>query len=78
MTIFQKPNPLLWTAIVAIVVKFIVKTGPVNHFADVILTISLIIWSYMEITKGINWFRKFLGGVVLLWTIFSLYKMIQG
>jgi len=71
------PNPPLWTAIVAFVVKFIFKTGPIHHFGDTLLITSLIIWSYLEVTKGINWFRKLLGAVVLLIEIASLFSRLK-
>lgn len=31
-----------------------------------------IIWAYEELLRGVNWFRKLLGAVVMSWLLFSL------
>lgn len=76
MILVQKPNPPLIAAGVGFLLdKF---TGGVFHELGVTLfTASLLIWAYLELTAGVNWFRKLLGGVVLTLMLYNLYKFMR-
>jgi len=78
MKIIQKPNPPLLVAIAAFLIKIIFAKGLVHHLGDVLLTVSLIVWSYLEVMKGVNWFRKLLGAIVLISIFVSLFKRLSG
>jgi len=68
MTIVQFPNKALWVAIAAAIVNMF-ATGRLNEVVSVIFYIALIVWAYLEITSGVNWFRKGLGWVVLAYIL---------
>ena len=75
MTIIQKPNALLITAGVGFLIgRF--TTGIFHKLGITLFTATLIIWSYQEITSGINWFRKLLGGVILIAILINLFKQV--
>lgn len=77
MKLIQKPNLPLSIAIVAFLIKTLFRQGPIHHLGAVGLTISLVIWSYLEVTEGANWFRKILGGIVLASNLFFLFNNLR-
>jgi hypothetical protein len=58
--IFQLPNPLLITAMLAGAVARITH-GPTARGATVISALAQLVWAYQEITSGANAFRRLLG-----------------
>ncbi len=76
MTIIQKPNPPLIAAGVGFLIgRF--TAGTLHKIGITLFTATLIIWSYQEMTSGINWLRKLLGGVILLIMLINLFKRIS-
>ncbi len=73
MTIFQKPNPPLIAAAIGFVIEKIAD-GDIQKFGAVLSISSLIIWSYQELTTGVNLFRKILGAIVLIITLIKLFN----
>lgn len=50
-----------------------------GHLADILAggaSVALIVWSGLEITKGVNYFRRGLGLVVLIFSLMTLIKTI--
>ena len=74
MTIVQKPNPLLIIFLAALIIQSFVDQGTIHQVAYATGVIAGIIWSYQEITTGVNWVRKLLGVIVLALIGFSLYR----
>jgi hypothetical protein len=75
MIIAQWPNLPLSVAIVG----FLLSKYPdvtIHKIGSTTYIIAIIIWAYLEITSGVNLFRKILGVVVLLFTAFSLFKQL--
>ncbi len=66
MTIVQFPNKALTIALLAAVVNIFAK-GELHNIVAVIYYLALIVWAYQEITSGVNWFRRGLGIVVLVY-----------
>ena len=76
MLILQKPNPPLIAAGIGFVIdKF--ASGVFQTIGTTLFISSLIIWSYLELTKGVNWFRKALGGIVLIITLMNLFNRLR-
>jgi hypothetical protein len=76
MTIFQIPNPPL----IAVGIGFLIEkftTDYLQKFGIVVLISSLLIWSYQELTTGVNLFRKILGGIILLFILLRLFNEIN-
>jgi len=73
VVIWQFPNGFLIGWAVLTVLSLIFN----GHVADVLswlASVSLIIWSVLEITKGADYFRRILGLVVFIAAIMSLLK----
>jgi hypothetical protein len=66
VVVAQPPNvPLLvWLAATAIRLVF-APHGALGTAVSVIATVSLVLWSLLEIARGDSPFRRVLGGVVL-------------
>jgi hypothetical protein len=76
MVIVQKPNPPLIVAALGWLIGFFGK-GSAHQFGVTLFTVSIIIWAYLEITSGVNLFRRILGLVVLAMVSFSLYSQLH-
>lgn len=61
--IAQWPNPPLWVALVAAVLSRL-TTGVASGIADAVFYLAIGAWAYLEITEGVNWFRRLLGAGV--------------
>lgn len=77
VVIFQMPNVWLiaWAALT--IVTFFLNRGTLQDAISWIAEASLLIWSLLEITKGVNYFRRALGVLVLIGTIASIVKMFN-
>lgn len=76
MVIYQKPNKELMFAGSGFLVSLI--THGILHFcALIVFTLFGLIWAYEEITSGVNWFRRMLGVLALLFILFYLYHQFR-
>ncbi|HEX4774791.1 MAG TPA: hypothetical protein VH234_04710 [Candidatus Saccharimonadales bacterium] len=74
VVIWQTPNPYLiaWAVLTLISLFFNGHTADIfSGAADV----ALIVWASLELFKGVNYFRRALGLVVLVAAIMSLIKI---
>jgi hypothetical protein len=69
--IWQKPNFLLVGWFVFMVTSKLFRSKTIKPDLEIISTVFLLAWAVLEITKGINIFRRFLGATVLIFTIYS-------
>ena len=73
ITIVQAPN---WTLAVWLVTTVALRLGdPHGRLRDVLTvvgTVALLAWSVDEVLRGVNPFRRILGGVVLAGLLLSL------
>jgi hypothetical protein len=74
IVIGQPPNLpiLIWVS--ATLLKLVFKTGQVKLGLDLLAFSSLLYWSFLEITQGVNYFRRDLGVVVLIALIASVIQ----
>lgn len=74
IVIAQSPNlpVLIWVA--ATLLKLVVKTGQVKIALDLLAFGSLSYWSFLEISQGVNYFRRDLGVIVAIALITSLIQ----
>ena len=63
--IVQFPNLPLIIMFLAWVVSYF-SQGYINLVSRSVFIVAGVIWSYEEIFHGVNWFRRILGGVVML------------
>jgi hypothetical protein len=75
VVIFQMPNFILITWVVLTIISLFVPRGHVQETIWWASTITLAVWSLVEMLKGVNYFRRTLGLVVLLITIASAFGL---
>ena len=73
VVIWQTPNAFLigWAVLT---VLCIVTSGKLSDYFGWAGDLSLVIWALLEIFKGVNYFRRGLGLVVLVFAIASFIK----
>lgn len=75
VVLWQTPNPWLigWAALTTLSLFF---TGHTADILSTIASVSLVIWSLLEIFKGINYYRRLLGVAVLAYALAALLKSL--
>lgn len=71
MTIAQFPNTSIGIAVAAALLGLVVH-GPAQAFLAAIFYMALTVWSYEEMTKGVNRFRRLLGLGVMTYILVEL------
>jgi hypothetical protein len=66
IVIWQPPNLPIVIWVSATLLKLVFQTGQVKLVLDLLAFSSLLYWSFLEITQGVNYFRRDLGVVVLI------------
>ena len=70
MTVAQLPNAPLIVFLVAVAVRWIFHpSGTVGAVVSVVAAVALIIWAGDEIIRGVNPWRRILGGGIFVFTI---------
>jgi hypothetical protein len=67
----QLPNAPLLVGLGGVVVARTTGGGAVHDGARVVATAGLGVWAIMELTQGVNWFRRGLGAGFLVYLIVS-------
>jgi hypothetical protein len=76
-TVGQFPNPPLWVATAAFAVAWIASTAStLEEVALAIGYVALSVWAYEEAVRGVNGFRRALGGVALVLIVVALARAI--
>lgn len=75
VVIWQMPNPYLiaWAVLTVISLFFTGRTADIFSGAG---SVVLVVWAALELLKGVNYFRRALGLLVLVLAISSLIKTI--
>ena len=72
----QWPNPPLWVALAAgLLGRF--TDGLVHAYATAAFFMALTIWAYLEVTDGVNWFRRLLGAAGLIYVVVRMAGAID-
>ena len=72
ITIAQFPNTALWLFLVATALRWLFSTGRPGATLTVLATAALIWWAVDELVRGVNPWRRLLGGVILAGQIVRL------
>jgi hypothetical protein len=74
VVIWQTPNIWLvgWAAIIFISLFF--RTGTVTDVMSWVATAFLSVWAILEIFRGVNYFRRLLGLIVLVYIILTIIR----
>ena len=71
ITIAQVPNVPLAAFLVAVVVRWTLHpSGTVGTVVAVLALAALVVWAVDEIVRGVNPWRRILGGGVLAYAVF--------
>jgi hypothetical protein len=72
--LWQRPNaPLIVWAVFTVLGKLL-HTGRLATTAGIIAHAAILVWAVLEIGWGASYFRRTLGVIVLVLTIFSLVR----
>lgn len=67
IVVMQLPNIPLWVFLVATAVRLVAHPhGTVGTVVSVVATVAIVVWAGLEVARGVNPFRRILGGVVLV------------
>lgn len=71
VVIVQRPNRWLVLAAAAWAIQ---HAGPEDwrDFGQGLWYAALVVWTLLELTKGVNWFRRLLGLAVLVTTVWGM------
>jgi hypothetical protein len=74
MTLWQVPNlPIIgWFS--CLVISHFISAGVMKAGFASLSTAFLFTWAYLEITEGASYFRRALGGVVLVSVLMSFFR----
>lgn len=76
LTITQRPNaPLIIALLAAVIAALGADYGEIYAAALAVAVVSFTAWTWEEVTDGVNWLRKVLGGVGLI--AVTLYLFFQ-
>ncbi len=76
IVIGQMPNLPIIIWLLASLAKVIYPTGKINLSLDLVAASSLFIWSIGELAQGVNYFRRSLGLVVLIWLMAAKIQQV--
>jgi len=72
-TVAQFPNLPLGTALAGLALSWILSSGSTAHaVARAVFYVGLGVWAWLELTDGVNGFRRVLGAAGLAWVVISL------
>jgi hypothetical protein len=68
--LFQKPNIPIIVWFTAVVAGYFIKDGTLAELIDLVGFGTLFTWAWIELFKGVNYFRRLLGLTVLVLSLF--------
>jgi hypothetical protein len=71
IVIGQIPNLPITIWFLATGLKIFVKSEKINIGLDVLAAVSLFVWAIGELFQGVNYFRRGLGLIGLIWLVAS-------
>jgi hypothetical protein len=73
--LWQRPNAWLIGWAVLTTISLLFTRRPADIISSV-ASLSLIIWALLEIFRGVNYYRRFLGAIVLLYAVAAILKSL--
>jgi hypothetical protein len=74
VVVWQNPNLPLLGWIIFKILSLIIISRNLKSGCEQLSTTFLFTWAFLEATKGVNNFRKLLGGVVIVLVVLSYLK----
>jgi hypothetical protein len=72
--IFQPPNPAIIGWVIFLGLSFLFEPGSLQKGSELLARAFLFTWAYLEVTKGVNYFRRLLGGIVLSAILVAFFR----
>jgi len=69
--VVQLPNPPLLLALAGWVLAG-AASGDAHQLGRAIVKVALAVWAWEEVTRGVNWLRRLVGLVALVWVVAGL------
>lgn len=73
IVLFQWPNFLLWSWIFLKLLAYLLPNGSWHVGAEQLSRAVLFAWAYLEITTGVNYFRRLFGLLVIMYIVVSYF-----
>ena len=75
IVIYQRPNALLIAWVVLTLASIFVPTGMPENIIWWLSLAVLAVWAALEIWKGVDYFRRALGTVVMILVLLAAFKL---
>jgi hypothetical protein len=75
VVLYQRPNIWLIAWALLDIVAIFAPGRRISDYAWTAGSVMLIIWALLEVFRGVNYFRRLLGLVVLFITLASIFKI---
>ncbi len=74
-TVGQFPNPPLIAALIGLIASWVLSSGSTAYaLARAVFYVGLAVWAWLELSDGVNGFRRVLGAGGLLFVLVSLAR----
>lgn len=74
VVIWQWPNMILWGWIVSKLLTMLNTSSQISDGLSALSTALLFTWAYLEITKGVSYFRRTLGAIIMLAIVIGFFN----
>ena len=71
VVLFQPPNLALLVWLLSSLLAMVISEGVVHSLFDLIALGTLFTWSWLELFSGVNYFRRALGLLVMIFLIYN-------
>ena len=71
VVVWQSPNIWLWTWFITMVLNWFLSYARAVQVIGFVSLAALIFWAILELARGVNYFRRLLGLMVLLLLIIT-------
>ena len=77
-TVAQFPNLPLGMALAGLFLSWVLSSGSTAHAVSrAVFYVGLAVWAWLELSDGVNGFRRVLGAVGLAWVVVSLSGQLE-
>lgn len=73
--IWQNPNFPLTAGLGLLIASFLITNEQSKNFLEHMSMALLFTWAYLELTQGINYFRRILGLIVMIGCVTRLFLL---
>jgi hypothetical protein len=70
----QSPNVPFWVWVATKILGLFIETGTFADFLDIVGTGALLVWAGLELLLGVNYFRRLLGLIILVFTLMNVFS----